>query len=518
MAFALRVKRSLLLRALLPIAGLLIALLLIATPTAIYMQTQAARADLEEKALLFGKITAIGLSGPLWDLDNAQADQLLGALRSDPDFASARVLDAKGKLFAVDTAQTTEDVVKATENIVGNGGNVIGSLELSLSKSRSNDMIFRQTVSIIAVGSLALLIVTLALYLILRGAVRPITLMTMAMERLSGGILDIVIPAAGRQDEIGSMAKALDIFRLNALEVRRLSDERAILEKKTQEDRRSLLTRTADEFEKSVGTLLNMVASASNALRGRTGDLEQAVSVAESAVQAGSKAAAQTSENVTVVASAAEELAHSIRDISERVVQSAASAGETSSFADRTSATIRDLETQAQRIGEIVNLINMIAGQTNLLALNATIEAARAGEAGKGFAVVASEVKHLATQTAKATEDIASQVQQIQNVTNRAVHEVQGISEVAAKSREIAATIAAAVEEQSAATQEISGSATLAAKGSREVSQSVGLLGQNVSSAAQSTKIMLDATDNLTKQIEELNKQVKSFAVFIRSA
>jgi len=271
-------------------------------------------------------------------------------------------------------------------------------------------------------------------------------------------------------------------------------------------------------FEVKVGELVGMVSSAATELRttaesmtGTAGQTtEQATTVAAAAEQA--------SANVQNVASAAEELSSSIAEISRQVTQSAKIAGRAVEDAQRTDGVVRALAEGAQKIGDVVSLISDIAGQTNLLALNATIEAARAGEAGRGFAVVASEVKSLATQTAKATDDIARQIAQIQEATNEAVLSIQSIGGTIGEVNEIAATIAAAVEQQGSATQEIARSVQQAAAGTQQVTASISGVSHGATITGSAATQVLSAADELSRQAENLSGEIGYFIAGVKAA
>ena len=266
-----------------------------------------------------------------------------------------------------------------------------------------------------------------------------------------------------------------------------------------------------EDFETNVKTVVDQVAAASTEMRATAESM--AASSEESVRQSNAVAAAaeEATSNVQTVASASEELSSSISEISRQVSQSSKIAQEAVQEAERTNITVQGLAEASTKIGDVVNLINDIASQTNLLALNATIEAARAGEAGKGFAVVASEVKNLANQTARATEDISSQISAIQDATTGAVDAIQGIGKTIDQVNEIAGTIAAAVEQQGAATNEISRNVQEAATGTQQVSQNIQSVSQAANEAGQGASEVLSAAEELSKQSEVLGNEVDKF-------
>ncbi len=337
------------------------------------------------------------------------------------------------------------------------------------------------------------------------------------MRRLSEGDLTAQVASSRQEDEIGHMAATVVVFRENMLRNEQLTAERAA-EQAVKEKRAERLDGLTLGFENKVGGLVGLVASAATQLQ--TTARSMAGTAGETTQQAANVAAAaeEASVNVQTVASAAEELAASIGEISRQVAQSAKVAGKAVEDAKRTDAVVRALAEGAQKIGEVVGLINNIAGQTNLLALNATIEAARAGDAGKGFAVVASEVKSLATQTAKATEDIGRQIAQIQGSTAEAVASIQGIGVTIGEVSEIAATIAAAVEEQGAATQEIARNVQQASAGTLAVTTNIAGVGEGANNTGAAATGVLDAAGALTRQAEELHGAVSQFIQEVKAA
>ena len=345
---------------------------------------------------------------------------------------------------------------------------------------------------------------------------KPIHAMTDAMSRLAHGDLDADVPAVGRQDEIGQMASAVQVFKENAIEVKRLEADQANAERRAAQERARTMRDLADGFESSVGAVVKIVSTAARGMESSAESLSSAAEQTSSRAETVSSAANQASENVATVASASEELSAAISEISRQVSQSTQISNNAVSEVQNANEKVQGLAAAAQRIGEVVALITDIADQTNLLALNATIEAARAGEAGKGFAVVAGEVKNLATQTARATDDISSQIAGIQGATQEAVDAIRSIGETINRMNEIASTIASAVEEQGAATQEIARNVEHAYNGTSRVSESI----HEVSSAAEHTGVA--ATDirssahDLTEQSGRLAREVEKFLAAIR--
>jgi methyl-accepting chemotaxis protein len=355
-------------------------------------------------------------------------------------------------------------------------------------------------------------------YLITRSIVGPVNGMTQAMGSLAEGNLDTEIPALDKTDEIGEMAQAVQVFKDNAIRVKQMEEEAKEQEKRAAEEKTRMMNKMADDFQASVGGVVDTVSSASTELQSSAQSMT--ATSEETSVQATAVAAAseEASTNVQTVASAAEELSSSISEISRQVTQSTQIADTAVSEAERADEMVQGLAQSADKIGEVVALITDIADQTNLLALNATIEAARAGDAGKGFAVVASEVKNLANQTAKATEEIGGQIGGIQTATQDSVKAIQSISKTIGEISEIAAAIAAAVEEQGAATQEIARNVEQAAAGTGEVSSNIAGVTQAAGEAGQSATQVLGAANELSQQSEMLKTEVDKFMAQVRVA
>jgi methyl-accepting chemotaxis protein len=347
--------------------------------------------------------------------------------------------------------------------------------------------------------------------------IKPLKAIRDAMLKVAGGDLDASVPFAERHDEIGALAGALATFKRNAMEKSQIEDLQRQQDSRTAQRQRAIEGHIG-LFETQMREALDALRDASEAMRTTSEGMSAVSSQTNAQVQLAARASGDASTNVNSVASASEELSTSISDISRQVTHAASIAGRAVDQARQTDGTVQGLVTTASRIGEVVGLINDIAGQTNLLALNATIEAARAGEAGKGFAVVASEVKSLATQTAKATEEISQQIAAVQKVAGDAIDAIKGIGGIIGEVSEVATAIAAAVEEQGAATQEITRSTQQAAQGTNAVSSNIAgvLAGADATgAAAQNVK---SASEALGAQTRQLNDQVNAFLNNIRAA
>jgi methyl-accepting chemotaxis protein len=367
-------------------------------------------------------------------------------------------------------------------------------------------------------GALAVLMGCALAYLIARSITGPILGMVTAMDRLAAGDTGVDVPGRGRADEIGQMAQSVQVFKENMGETERLRAEQLEMEKRAAAEKKTVLERLASDFESAVGGIVRTVASAATEMQTAAQAMRATAEQTSARSTAVAAAADQASSNVQTVATAGEELSSSIAEIGRQVATSTTIAGKAVDDAQQTNSKIQGLVEAAQKVGEVVKLINDIAAQTNLLALNATIEAARAGDAGKGFAVVASEVKNLANQTAKATEEIAAQIGGIQVATKDSVEAIRAIGRTIEEISEIATTIASAVEQQSAATQEIARNVQQAAKGTQDVSANIGGVTQTAGETGSAASQVLSAAEGLTKQADMLRQQVDTFLSRIRAA
>ena len=373
-----------------------------------------------------------------------------------------------------------------------------------------------QWLMLAAVAAMAVLSVAAGLVLV-RSLARPIGAMTEAMGALAAGRLDTAIPATGRRDEVGRMADALLVFRDGLAEAKRLAEEQA-QQQAARAERAARREAAVVGFEGRVAELVAAVSSEATELQSTAEAMSGTAAETTRQTAAVAAASEQTTQNVQTVAAATEELAASIREIGQQVSQSARLVGEVVVEAEATNTTVRGLSEAAQKIGEVVGMISAIAGQTNLLALNATIEAARAGDAGKGFAVVASEVKALASQTARATDEIGTQIRAIQEATRQSAASIQGITEQVGRVSTTAAAIAAAVEEQGSATQEIARNVEQAAGGTREVSENIGGVSQATQQTAAASSQVLASAGSLSGSSERLRAEVDRFLGEMRAA
>ncbi|SNZ21238.1 methyl-accepting chemotaxis protein [Cohaesibacter gelatinilyticus] len=370
---------------------------------------------------------------------------------------------------------------------------------------------------IIATLLLSAVLATILIIMILKTIIRPLNSMTSIMSKLANGNDEVDVPAQNRLDELGKMAKAVQIFKENAIRNHKLEAEKEAEKRRQEEAARLMRIELSDTFQATVGGIVNTVSSAATEMQASAQALS---STSEETTRQSTRvtaAAEETSTNVQAISCATEELASSVTEIGRLVSESEAIAGSAVGNVQETNERVQHLTAGVEKIGAVVALITDIAEQTNLLALNATIEAARAGESGKGFAVVASEVKELAGQTAKATDEIGLQIKEIQELTFDTVSSIETIGETINNNKEISSAIASAIGQQSSATHEIAQSLEKAACGTVEMTTSISGVNEAASETGQSSHQMLEAASELSQQSETLSVEVKKFLTQIRA-
>ena len=352
-----------------------------------------------------------------------------------------------------------------------------------------------------------------------KGISRPMTTMCKAMRELAGGNFDVILPGLGRKDELGEMAGAVEEFKVQAVaKAERDAAAHDAQNKASSAARRTELIRFADDFEAAVGAIVSNVSASAVQLEAAAGTLTRTAETTQSLSSQVSGSSAEASNNMQSVASATEELSASVDEIGRRVRESSQIAEAAVLQAQQTDGRISKLSRAAQEIGDVVKLITAIAEQTNLLALNATIEAARAGEAGRGFAVVASEVKSLASQTAKATDEISSHISGMQGATQESVAAIKEIGGTIAKISDIAATISSAVEQQSSATQEIARSVQNVAEGTQEAAANIMRVNRGATETGSASEDVLSSARTLSTESTRLREELDRFMANIRAA
>ncbi|HEX8416920.1 MAG TPA: methyl-accepting chemotaxis protein [Methylobacterium sp.] len=425
-------------------------------------------------------------------------------LREDPDaerFDREEIRKVRRSL--------SELISQRVENNVG---------ELAKAKQEAADLADTATWTLAASAVAGLVIaIGLVVSIVIFGVTRPLQGMTGAMGHLAGGNLEIQVEGIERKDEVGTLARSLQVFKDNAITARRLAAEQEA-ENRAKMRRAEMLDGLTKRFEANVSSMTQGLAGAATEMEATAQSMSATAEQAIKQSIAVGAAAEETSANVQTVASASEEMSASIQEIVEQVTQSSAMATRAVEDTRRTDATVQKLAQVAERITDVVALINTIAGQTNLLALNATIEAARAGEAGRGFAVVATEVKELAGQTAKATNDIRSQMGEIQGATGEVVADIQRIAHTIAEMSRFSSGIAAAMEEQGAATREIARNVQEAAQGTQQVTSNIDDVRQGAGVTAASASQVLSAAQELSRHSESLGREVTTFLAGVKAA
>jgi methyl-accepting chemotaxis protein len=424
-------------------------------------------------------------------------------------------LDAEIARIRKDVTQPINVEIEALANKIVDYGKARADEQRTAAEAEAagverNSLFAGVAVALLLIGTCVFSVFTIA---------RPMRALSVSMEELAGGNFAVVLPGLGRKDELGAVAGAVERFKVVSEQKARDEAEAKMRQDKiAAEQRKADMVRLADSFEAAVGEIVETVSSASTELEASATTLTATAERSQGLATTVAAASEEASTNVQSVASATEELTSSVTEISRQVQESARMASEAVGQARTTNERVSELSKAAARIGDVVELINTIAGQTNLLALNATIEAARAGEAGRGFAVVASEVKALAEQTAKATGEISQQIAGIQGATQESVTAIKEISGTIERLSEISSTIAAAVEEQGAATQEISRNVQQAAQGTQQVSSNITDVQRGATETGTASSQVLSAAQMLSGDSNRLKAEVEKFLDTVRAA
>ncbi len=433
-------------------------------------------------------------------------DQVIAFMRDGKRAEAAAITREKG-------AAQVAKIFKEIEDVVDFSLDKAAKFDVAATAQRDSafSTLYSLMTGITVLGIGIALIITLSIN-------RPITALRGTMGRLAVGDFAVAVPYLDNTSEVGEMAQSVAVFKENGVRVKQLQAEQETARTQAERDKRSAMNQLADDFESHINSVVDHVASASTEMNATAQSMSAVSDQAMRQAAAVAAAATEASSNVQTVASAAEQLAASIMEIGRQVSQSTKTTMVAVEKARETNKIVSSLSDAALKIGEVVSLINRIAGQTNLLALNATIEAARAGEMGKGFAVVASEVKNLANQTAKATGDISAQIGAVQAATGQAVHAIQEIMTIIDQVNSTSTAIASAVEQQQAATGEIARNVEQAAAGTNEVARNISGVTEAAGEAGRAAGQVLEEARDLSQQSESLKVEVESFMRRVRSA
>lgn len=402
------------------------------------------------------------------------------------------------------------NLIKQVEDLVST--NLISAAETALASAR-NKLLLTLALSL---GSLC--IAALACFLVGRSITKPLSDLQGAMGDVANGAFDAHISGANRGDEIGDMARAVEVFRDQGQAAEKLKADQREAEQRAAEEKRASLNSMADELESSIGQMLDGLARSSGELETTARSMRELATTTNDEASSVSAASASATQNVETVAAAATELSTAIGEVTSQISRSAELTLASQAASEKTDGQMKNLAEAAGRIGSVMELIQEIAEQTNLLALNATIEAARAGEAGKGFAVVASEVKDLANQTAKATGEISQNVSRVQEETQSAARAMTEISQKISEINSVTTTVSGAVEQQSSATLEISRNAESTAEMNRNVSTSIDTMRSAAEQTGSAASQVLTSAEQLSQTTEQLRAKVSTFVQSIRAA
>jgi len=504
-------------------------------------KTEAAVVDRMTSA---ARMAAPSATAAAWKFDTAGARRILESLAADRDFVSGLILDERGDLMqgveidrgpqrnlTAEAARALAQTLRRSEawskdvSVVEEPGRrvallplvsenrpdaEIGILAIAFTTDRIAAEAAQERIVVIGFGLTLLLIVCGVLGILLVQLTRPLRQLREVMSRLREGELAVAVPGTDRADEIGEMAAALEVLRDGFAERARLVSERDA-DATRREQRQRNIDASIQQFRAAANNVLASVRTSTTEMEASAGELAALASTVDQDARSVTAASGATSKNIQSVASSAEELSTSVTEISTRIVHASTVMSEAAAKAEATNQHIEGLHAAAQKISEVVDLIQSVANQTNLLALNATIEAARAGDAGRGFSVVASEVKSLASQTGRATTEIAQQIEAVQRLTQESVGSIREITATLDETKRMSAEIATAVEQQSFATRNISLNVQDASSGTQSLSSNISNVSAAISETARIANAVQTAAGELNQRSQELERGIETF-------
>jgi len=469
---------------------------------------------------------AKALAGPLWDYNVEQVTSVLGGLTRERSFVHGTVTGADGKVIAEAGADKATGVLNESPNVWsleaasvledGKRHETVGTLRVAYSRRALDDAWWHQVVLGLETTAAVAVVALVAVLLSLRFLLRPLRALTVAMRQLAAGDTSTPVAATGRHDEIGEMARAVDVFKQNKIKADRLAAEQAAAHS-ARSRRQDAMERDTEAFGTSVSAVMAKLASSAEEIRAAAEAMTQASATVHQAATSTSDGAMKSSEDLATTAAAVEDLTSSFAEIARQVTTAADASRQAVRHAEAGQDTIRGLAAAAARIGDVVKLISNIAAQTNLLALNATIEAARAGDAGKGFAVVAVEVKALAEQTVRATAEIGGQIDAVRGVTEATIAAMTEIGGMIGRMDEASNAIASAVDQQSMTTREIAARVKAVSVATAQSAQSMGQVVAVAGQAGLASQKVLSGTTGIGDEAGVLRDEVERFLVMVRT-